>query len=42
MSTRRRRNLVRSLVILVVLVAVVAGAGSVYAYHYADRLFAIA
>jgi LCP family protein required for cell wall assembly len=40
MSTRRRRNLVRSLVILVVLVAVVAGAGAVYAYHYADRLVA--
>jgi LCP family protein required for cell wall assembly len=40
MSWRRRRNLLRSLVILVVGVAVVAGAGAVYAYHYADRLVA--
>jgi LCP family protein required for cell wall assembly len=40
MSSRRRRNLLRSLVVLVVLVFVVAGAGAVYAYHYADRLVA--
>ena len=40
MSSRRRRNLLRSLVILVVVVALLTGAGAVYAYHYADRLVA--
>jgi LCP family protein required for cell wall assembly len=38
MSSRRRRNLLRTLVILVVLVAVLASAGLVYGYRYADRL----
>jgi LCP family protein required for cell wall assembly len=38
MSARRRRNLLRTLAILVVLVAVVASAGLVYGYRYADRL----
>src|SRR4029453_6858624 len=38
MSSRRRRNLLRTLAILVALVVVLAGAGAVYAYRYADRL----
>ena len=38
MSARRRRNLLRTLAILAVLVAVVASAGLVYGYRYADRL----
>lgn len=37
-SSRRRRNLLRTLAIVLVLVAVTAGAGAVYAYRYADRL----
>jgi LCP family protein required for cell wall assembly len=40
MSSRRRRNLLRTLVILVVLVAVLASTGLVYGYRYADRLVA--
>jgi LCP family protein required for cell wall assembly len=40
MSSRRRRNLLRTLAILLGLVVVVAGAGAVYGYHYADRLVA--
>ena len=38
MSSRRRRNLLRTLAIVLVLVVVLAGAGAVYAYRYADRL----
>jgi LCP family protein required for cell wall assembly len=38
MSARRRRNLLRTLAILAVLVAVLASAGLVYGYRYADRL----
>jgi LCP family protein required for cell wall assembly len=38
MSWRRRRNLLRTLAILVGLVVVLAGAGAVYGYRYADRL----
>jgi LCP family protein required for cell wall assembly len=38
MSSRRRRNLLRTLAILVALVVVLAGAGALYAYRYADRL----
>ena len=37
-SSRRRRNLLRTLAIVLVLVAVTAGAGAVSAYRYADRL----
>ena len=40
MSSRRRRNLLRTVAILLGLVIVVAGAGAVYGYHYADRLVA--
>jgi LCP family protein required for cell wall assembly len=40
MSARRRRNLLRTLAILVVLVATLASAGLVYGYRYADRLVA--
>jgi LCP family protein required for cell wall assembly len=40
MSARRRRNLLRTLAIAVVLVAVLASAGLVYGYRYADRLVA--
>jgi LCP family protein required for cell wall assembly len=40
MSSRRRRNLLRAVAILLGLVVVVAGAGAVYGYHYADRLVA--
>ena len=40
MSWRRRRNLLRTLAILLVLVAVLASAGLVYGYRYADRLVA--
>jgi LCP family protein required for cell wall assembly len=40
MSSRRRRNLLRTLAILVALVVVLAGAGAVYGYRYADRLVA--
>jgi LCP family protein required for cell wall assembly len=38
MSARRRRTLLRTLAILAVLVAVLASAGLVYGYRYADRL----
>jgi anionic cell wall polymer biosynthesis LytR-Cps2A-Psr (LCP) family protein len=38
MSPRRRRNLVRTLAIVVVLLVVLAGAGALYGYRYADRL----
>ncbi|MGH2814614.1 MAG: LCP family protein, partial [Actinomycetota bacterium] len=38
MSARRRRNLLRTLAILAVLVAVLASAGLVCGYRYADRL----
>jgi LCP family protein required for cell wall assembly len=38
MSARRRRNLLRTLAILAVLVAVLGSAGLVYGYRYADRL----
>jgi hypothetical protein len=38
MSSRRRRNLLRTLAILVALVVALAGAGAVYGYRYADRL----
>ncbi|MFL6221685.1 MAG: LCP family protein [Actinomycetes bacterium] len=38
MSARRRRYLLRTLAILAVLVAVLASAGLVYGYRYADRL----
>jgi LCP family protein required for cell wall assembly len=38
MSARRRRNLLRTLAILAVLVAVLASAGLVYGYRYADGL----
>jgi LCP family protein required for cell wall assembly len=38
MSSRRRRNLLRTLAILVALLAVLAGAGAVYGWRYADRL----
>ena len=38
MSSRRRRNLLRTLAIVLVLVVVLAGAGAVYAYRYTDRL----
>jgi LCP family protein required for cell wall assembly len=40
MSSRRRRNLLRTLAIVVVVLVVLAGAGAVYAYRYADRLVA--
>jgi LCP family protein required for cell wall assembly len=40
MSSRRRRNLLRTLAILLVLLVVLAGAGAVYAYRYAGRLVA--
>jgi LCP family protein required for cell wall assembly len=40
MSSPRRRNLLRTLAILVALVVVLAGAGAVWAYRYADRLVA--
>jgi LCP family protein required for cell wall assembly len=40
MSSRRRRNLLRTLAILVALVVVLAGAGALYGYRYADRLVA--
>jgi hypothetical protein len=40
MSARRRRNLLRTLVILLVSLVVLAGAGAVYGYRYADRLVA--
>jgi len=38
MSPRRRRNLLRTLAIVLVLVAGLAGAGALYGYRYADRL----
>jgi len=38
MSSRRRRNLLRTLAIVLALVVVLAGAGALYGYHYADRL----
>jgi LCP family protein required for cell wall assembly len=38
MSPRRRRNLLRTLAIVVALVVVLAGAGALYGYRYADRL----
>ena len=38
MSSRRRRNLLRTLAIVLVLVVVLAGAGALYGYRYADRL----
>ena len=40
MSSRRRRNLLRTLAIVVALLVVLAGAGALYGYHYADRLVA--
>jgi LCP family protein required for cell wall assembly len=40
MSSRRRRNLLRTLAILLVLLVVLAGAGAVSAYRYAGRLVA--
>jgi LCP family protein required for cell wall assembly len=40
MSWRRRRNLLRTLAILLVLLVVLAVAGAVYGYRYADRLVA--
>jgi LCP family protein required for cell wall assembly len=40
MSSRRRRNLLRTLAVVVALLVVLAGAGAVYGYHYADRLVA--
>ena len=40
MSARRRRNLLRTLVVLLVSLAVLAGVGAVYSYRYADRLVA--
>src|SRR5437867_2847906 len=40
MSSRRRHILLRALAILVALLVVLAGAGVVYGYHYADRLVA--
>jgi LCP family protein required for cell wall assembly len=40
MSPRRRRNLLRTLAIVLVLVVVLAGAGAMYGYRYADRLVA--
>jgi LCP family protein required for cell wall assembly len=38
MSSRRRRNLLRTLVIGVALVVAMAGAGALFGYRYADRL----
>ena len=38
MSPRRRRNLLRTLAIVLVLVVALAGAGALYGYRYADRL----
>ena len=38
MSSRRRRNLLRTLAIVLALVVVLAGAGALYGYRYADRL----
>ena len=38
MSPRRRRNLLRTLAIVLVLVVTLAGAGALYGYRYADRL----
>jgi LCP family protein required for cell wall assembly len=40
MSSRRRRNLLRTLGILLALLVVLAGAGAMYGYRYADRLVA--
>jgi LCP family protein required for cell wall assembly len=40
MSPRRRRNLLRTLAIVLVLAVVLAGAGALYGYRYADRLVA--
>jgi LCP family protein required for cell wall assembly len=40
MSPRRRRNLLRTLAIVLGLVVVLAGVGAVLAYRYADRLVA--
>ena len=40
MSSRRRRNLLRTVAILLGLLVVLAGAGAVYGYRYADRLVA--
>jgi LCP family protein required for cell wall assembly len=40
MSSRRRHILLRALAIVVALLVVLAGAGVVYGYHYADRLVA--
>jgi LCP family protein required for cell wall assembly len=40
MSSRRGRNLLRALAIVVALLVVLAGAGALYGYHYADRLVA--
>jgi LCP family protein required for cell wall assembly len=40
MSSRRGRNLLRALAIVVALLVVLAGAGAVFGYHYADRLVA--
>jgi LCP family protein required for cell wall assembly len=39
-SPRRRRNLLRTLAVVLALVVVLAGAGAVVAYRYADRLVA--
>ena len=38
MSPRRRRNLLRTLAVVLVLLVVLAGAGALYGYRYADRL----
>jgi hypothetical protein len=38
LSSRRRRNLLRTLAIVLALVVVLAGAGALYGYRYADRL----
>ena len=38
MSPQRRRNLLRTLAIVLVLLVVLAGAGTLYGYRYADRL----
>ena len=40
MSSRRRRNLLRAAAILLGLLVVLAGAGAMYGYRYADRLVA--
>jgi hypothetical protein len=40
MSSRRRRNLLRTLAIVVVVLVALAGAGATYGWRYADRLVA--